>query len=124
MNLFEISFQELRLNRENEFSYIIRNILELFQKLETEPNTSFEREIVCEDISKIVLSEDTMEMSKKVLQSLEDKVDENYVKAVEIISRIHDISEKLKIPYDNYKTPVSSEENFYSTKDIDKVSYN
>jgi len=114
--------KELRLNRENEFSYIIRNILELFQKLETEPNTSFEREIVCEDISKIVLSEDTMEMSKKVLQSLEDKVDENYVKAVEIISRIHDISEKLKIPYDNYKTPVSSEENFYSTKDIDKLS--
>ena len=113
----------MRQNRENEFSYIIQNILELFQKLETEPNTSFEREIVCEDISKIILSGDTMEMSKKILQSLEDKVDENYVKAVEITSRIQDISEKLKIPYDDNKTPVSSQENFYSSKDIDKVSY-
>merc|ERR1711936_618904 len=114
--------KELRQNRENEFSYIIQNILELFQKLETEPNTSFEREIVCEDISKIILSGDTMEMSKKILQSLEDKVDENYVKAVEITSRIQDISEKLKIPYDDNKTPVSSQENFYSSKDIDKLS--
>ena len=92
--------------------------------METEPNTSFEREIVCEDISKIILSEEILEMSKKILQSLEDKVDENYVKAVEIISRIQDISEKLKIPYnDDKKAPVSSQENFYSSKDIDKVSY-
>ena len=87
-------------------------------RLEVEPNTTFEREIICEDVDKISLSQRTIELTKSVLDKLQEEVDENKIQALEMIERMKNISENLKIP--SSVTP--SPNDFYSATTISAVS--
>ena len=89
----------------------------MLEKLETEPNTTFEREIICEDIDKVILGENTMDNTKHVLERLQLEVNSNKSMAKDIIEKMQAIAQKLNVPCD----AIFNSDNFYSSKVITQV---
>lgn len=109
----------MRKIREKEFCDIKSQIISLLEKLETEPNTTFEREIICEDVDKVILGEKTMDNTKHVLERLQLEINSNTTMAKDIIERMQDIAQKLKVPCD----VIYNSDNFYSSKFITQVNF-
>jgi len=109
--------RQLRSKREDNFEKTARKIRELYEKLETEPRNSKERNLVCSNIGDLVLSEDTMDFIELILQGLETEVLSNEQAAEEIIESIVHISEKLNLPYD----AGSKKRELYSSKYINEL---
>lgn len=89
----------------------------MYEKLEIEPRNSRERDLVCNNVESLVLSQDTMEKVQLILRSLEDEMQCNYQVAREIIESIKKISEKLNLPCDL----ASKQHEFYSTRMIEEL---
>ena len=89
-------------------------IRSLYEKLEIEPRNSKERNLVCNGVDAIALSQDTMDYMQVILQGLETEVESNDQIAKEIIETIYDISEKLNLPCDIE----SKQRAFYSSRII------
>jgi len=69
-------------------------------------------------LDKITLSERTIELTKSVLDKLQEEVEENKIQALEMIERMRNISENLKIP----SSVTTSPNDFYSATTISAVS--
>jgi methylphosphotriester-DNA--protein-cysteine methyltransferase len=67
----------------------------LLESLELEPETSFERTIVCEEDSSIVLSEENLLRVSQMLTRLEQQAEANRKRAEELRSKIENIVAKL-----------------------------
>eukprot|EP00093_Oithona_nana_P011286 11286.XXX_371448_373447_1 [CDS] Oithona nana genome sequencing. len=106
------SLKELRSKREGEFEALTYEIRNLYEKLELEPRNSKERHIICDSIETIVLSSEILETTKSILQDLQDEMQTNKEAAIEILSKMTKISEKLNLPCDL----ASKKRDFYCTR--------
>ena len=102
----------MRSKREGEFEALTYEIRNLYEKLELEPRNSKERHIICDSIETIVLSSEILETTKSILQDLQDEMQTNKEAAIEILSKMTKISEKLNLPCDL----ASKKRDFYCTR--------
>ncbi|XP_061303454.1 protein regulator of cytokinesis 1 [Pezoporus flaviventris] len=84
--------------RREEFVSSKRQIILLMEELDHTPDTSFEREVVCEDEDAFCLSEDNIAALQHLLQQLEAQRSLNEAVCVELRSRILMLWERLQIP--------------------------
>ncbi|XP_065544006.1 protein regulator of cytokinesis 1 isoform X3 [Lathamus discolor] len=84
--------------RREEFVSRKRQIILLMEELDHTPDTSFEREVVCEDEDAFCLSEDNIAALQHLLQQLEAQRSLNEAVCAELRSRILVLWERLQIP--------------------------
>jgi len=85
----------LKVKRLGEFTETKLLIIQLLETLEMEPEGSFERTVVCEDDSSVILSEDTLSRIRATLARLEEQQEANRKRAEMYRDRIEAIIAKL-----------------------------
>ncbi|ROL52795.1 Protein regulator of cytokinesis 1 [Anabarilius grahami] len=84
--------------RHAEFVEMKRQITVLMEDLEQHPDTTFEKDAVCEDEDAFCLSVENISSLKVLLQQLESRKAESEALCVSIHSRIEELWEMLQIP--------------------------
>ncbi|XP_007235103.2 protein regulator of cytokinesis 1a isoform X1 [Astyanax mexicanus] len=86
--------------RHAEFVTIKRQIVLCMEDLDQMPDTSFERDVVCEDEEAFCLSTENITALKVLLNQLENRKAENEALCVSYRDRIGELWERLQIPQD------------------------
>ncbi|XP_075362639.1 uncharacterized protein LOC142411888 isoform X4 [Mycteria americana] len=84
--------------RREEFVSSKRQIILLMEELDHTPDTSFERDVVCEDEEAFCLSMDNIAALQNLLQQLEARRSLNEAVCTELRSRITALWERLQVP--------------------------
>ncbi|NWZ30568.1 PRC1 regulator, partial [Asarcornis scutulata] len=84
--------------RREEFVSIKRQVILCMEELDHTPDTSFEREVVCEDEEAFCLSTDNIAALQNLLQQLEARRSLNEAMCVELRSRITALWDRLQVP--------------------------
>ncbi|XP_072725255.1 uncharacterized protein [Ciconia boyciana] len=84
--------------RREEFVSSKRQIILLMEELDHTPDTSFERDVVCEDEEAFCLSMDNIAALQNLLQQLEARRSLNEAVCAELRSRIIALWERLQVP--------------------------
>ncbi|NXD38205.1 PRC1 regulator, partial [Copsychus sechellarum] len=92
------SLNSLKEQRQEEFVSNKRQIILLMEELDHTPDTSFERDVVCEDEKVFCLSKDNIMALQKLLQQLEAQRALNEAVCTELRARIVALWERLQIP--------------------------
>ncbi|XP_032926150.1 protein regulator of cytokinesis 1 isoform X2 [Catharus ustulatus] len=92
------SLNTLKEQRQEEFVSNKRQIILLMEELDHTPDTSFERDVVCEDEKVFCLSKDNIMALQKLLQQLEAQRALNEAVCTELRARILALWERLQIP--------------------------
>ncbi|XP_031419902.1 protein regulator of cytokinesis 1-like isoform X1 [Clupea harengus] len=87
-----------RSRRHAEFVGIKRQILCCMEDLELEPDTSFERDVVCEDEDAFCLSTDNISALQLLLSQLEKRKIENEALCASYRTRIQELWDRLQVP--------------------------
>ncbi|KAL2093334.1 hypothetical protein ACEWY4_010646 [Coilia grayii] len=87
-----------RNRRHAEFVSIKTQIISCMEDLEQEPDTSFERDVVCEDEDAFCLSTDNIAALQLLLSQLESRRAENEVLCGSYRARIQELWDRLQIP--------------------------
>ncbi|KAK7110254.1 hypothetical protein V1264_014161 [Littorina saxatilis] len=83
--------------RHKEFLHTKQKVVELCNEMDYDPETSFERDLICEDGEAFQLSTENMESLKNVLHDLERK-NHNLVQQVkDLWARIHSLWDRLEL---------------------------
>ncbi|XP_023801774.1 protein regulator of cytokinesis 1 isoform X2 [Cyanistes caeruleus] len=92
------SLNTLKEQRREEFVSNKRQIILLMEELDHTPDTSFERDVVCEDEEAFCLSKDNIVALQNLLQQLEARRALNEAVCAELRTRIIALWERLQIP--------------------------
>ncbi|NWZ36882.1 PRC1 regulator, partial [Brachypodius atriceps] len=92
------SLNTLKEQRREEFVTSKHQIIVLMEELEHTPDTSFERDVVCEDEEVFCLSKDNIVALQNLLQQLECQRALNEAVCEQLRARIIALWERLKIP--------------------------
>ncbi|NXO76864.1 PRC1 regulator, partial [Sitta europaea] len=92
------SLNTLKEQRREEFVSNKRQIILLMEELDHTPDTSFERDVVCEDEEAFCLSKDNITALQNLLQQLEARRALNEAVCAELRARITALWERLQIP--------------------------
>ncbi|KAM4766676.1 protein regulator of cytokinesis 1 isoform 2-T2 [Cyanocitta cristata] len=92
------SLNTLKEQRREEFVSNKRQIILLMEELDHTPDTSFERDVVCEDEEAFCLSKDNIVALQNLLQQLEARRALNEAVCTELRARIVALWERLQIP--------------------------
>ncbi|NWX31375.1 PRC1 regulator, partial [Notiomystis cincta] len=92
------SLNALKEQRREEFVSNRRQIILLMEELDHTPDTSFERDVVCEDEEAFCLSKDNIAALQDLLQQLEARRALNEAVCAELRSRIVALWDRLHIP--------------------------
>uniref|UniRef100_A0A8C0GUY8 Protein regulator of cytokinesis 1 n=1 Tax=Chelonoidis abingdonii TaxID=106734 RepID=A0A8C0GUY8_CHEAB len=84
--------------RREEFISVKRQIILCMEELDHVPDTSFERDVVCEDEDAFCLSTENIAALKELLQQLETRRALNEAVCSELRSRIVELWDRLKVP--------------------------
>ncbi|XP_071946769.1 protein regulator of cytokinesis 1-like isoform X2 [Antedon mediterranea] len=84
-------------NRQSIFSSTKKEIVSLFENLEQGPNTSFEREVLCEEEDTFQLSLANLEALKQLRNDLEITEKENEILAHELYDKIKSLWKRLRV---------------------------
>ncbi|KAM6342374.1 protein regulator of cytokinesis 1-like [Podargus strigoides] len=84
--------------RREEFMSRKRQIILLMEELDHTPDTSFERDVVCEDEECFCLSTDNIAALQTLLQQLEARRSRNEAVCTDLRSRIVALWERLQVP--------------------------
>eukprot|EP00063_Salmo_salar_P006661 XP_013981496.1 PREDICTED: protein regulator of cytokinesis 1-like isoform X1 [Salmo salar] len=84
--------------RHGEFVGIKRQIIVCMEELDQLPDTSFERDVVCEDEEAFCLSNDNIAALQLLLGQLEDRKTENELVCSSYRSKIQELWERLQVP--------------------------
>ncbi|XP_032050653.1 protein regulator of cytokinesis 1 isoform X2 [Aythya fuligula] len=84
--------------RREQFVSIKRQVILCMEELDHTPDTSFEREVVCEDEEAFCLSTDNIAALQNLLQQLEARRSLNEAVCVELRSRITALWDRLQVP--------------------------
>ncbi|OXB77589.1 UNVERIFIED_CONTAM: hypothetical protein H355_002898, partial [Colinus virginianus] len=95
-HLASLSAEKAR--RHEEFVSIKRQVILCMEELEHSPDTSFERDVVCEDEENFCLSTDNIANLQSLLQQLEARRALNEAMCAELRSRITELWERLQVP--------------------------
>jgi len=85
------------LARMKEVEHLRDNIIKLYETLDIEPRTEFEREIACESLDRFVLSTKNIESVTRVQVELEDRLKANQREVCECIDKIDALYERLQM---------------------------
>lgn len=88
--------QSLRSKRFAVFSETKLAVITLLEELEAEPDTTFERNVVCEDDDSFVLSASNLQALDEVHKKLERKIEENKITANDLRKTIFRLMDKLQ----------------------------
>lgn len=91
------SLEDTLLNRMKEVEHIRDSIIKLYETLETEPSTDFEREIICESLDRFVLSAKNVENVSRIHADLEDRLKSNQREVCECVEKIDALYERLQM---------------------------
>ncbi|NXN85880.1 PRC1 regulator, partial [Bombycilla garrulus] len=92
------SLNSLKEQRREEFVTNKRQIILLMEELDHTPDTSFERDVVCEEEEAFCLSQDNILALQNLLQQLEARRALNEAVCAELRTRIEALWERLQIP--------------------------
>ncbi|XP_065590231.1 protein regulator of cytokinesis 1 isoform X2 [Cyrtonyx montezumae] len=95
-HLASLSAEKAR--RQEEFVSIKRQVILCMEELEHSPDTSFERDVVCEDEEAFCLSTDNIANLQSLLQQLEARQALNEATCAELRARITELWERLQVP--------------------------
>ncbi|XP_016350728.1 protein regulator of cytokinesis 1-like [Sinocyclocheilus anshuiensis] len=84
--------------RHNEFVTLKKQIILCMDDLEQLPETSFEKDVVCEDEESFCLSKENIDSLKVLLHQLESRKTENERVCGSYREKIHELWERLQIP--------------------------
>uniref|UniRef100_A0A674B3R8 Protein regulator of cytokinesis 1 n=1 Tax=Salmo trutta TaxID=8032 RepID=A0A674B3R8_SALTR len=84
--------------RHGEFVGIKRQIILCMEELDQLPDTSFERDVVCEDEEAFCLSSDNITALQLLLGQLEDRKTENELVCSSYRTKIQELWERLQVP--------------------------
>ncbi|XP_024296443.2 protein regulator of cytokinesis 1 isoform X1 [Oncorhynchus tshawytscha] len=84
--------------RHGEFVGIKRQIIVCMEELDQLPDTSFERDVVCEDEEAFCLSSDNITALQLLLGQLEDRKTENELVCSSYRAKIQELWERLQVP--------------------------
>ncbi|NWS71144.1 PRC1 regulator, partial [Crotophaga sulcirostris] len=84
--------------RQQEFVSYKQQIILLMEELDHTPDTSFEREVVCEDEEAFCLSRDNIAALRVLLQQLQSQRSRNEAVCAELRSRIAALWDRLQVP--------------------------
>lgn len=116
-----ISTQEQTLaSRKSEVEQVRDNIIKLYAELETEPSTEMEREFVCENLDRFLLSTKNIELVNRIYVNLEDQLKANQKLVMECIEKIDSLYERLTLDA-NTKFQFLAENQGHSTTVINSL---
>ncbi|OBS60721.1 hypothetical protein A6R68_08187, partial [Neotoma lepida] len=110
LNLFRqrvATLKETKESRHEQFVNIKKQIILCMEELEHTPDTSFERDVVCEDESAFCLSLENIATLQKLLQQLEVKKSKNEAECEGLRAQIRELWDRLQIPEEE-KEPVAA----------------
>ncbi|XP_059083694.1 protein regulator of cytokinesis 1-like [Tigriopus californicus] len=87
--------QTLKNQRSAQFSDMKLAIIDLLERLEAEPNTTFERTLVCENDAAFILSTPNLQSVKDMLRRLEERLAANRDHAQNLREKIYSLIRKL-----------------------------
>ncbi|XP_039714125.1 protein regulator of cytokinesis 1 isoform X2 [Pteropus medius] len=92
------ALRETKACRREEFVDIKRQIILCMEELDHTPDTSFERDVVCEDEDAFCLSLDNIATLQKLLRQLEMQKSQNEAACEDLRARIRELWDRLQIP--------------------------
>ncbi|XP_073655964.1 protein regulator of cytokinesis 1 isoform X3 [Tursiops truncatus] len=92
------TLRETKASRHEEFVRIKRQIILCMEELEHTPDTSFERDVVCEDEDAFCLSLENIATLQKLLQQLEMRKSQNEAVCEGLRAQIRELWDRLQIP--------------------------
>ncbi|KAM7048588.1 protein regulator of cytokinesis 1 isoform 5-T5 [Molossus nigricans] len=92
------TLRETKVSRREEFVNIKRQIILCMEELEHTPDTSFERDVVCEDEDAFCLSLENIAALQKLLQQLEMRKSQNEAVCEGLRAQIRELWDRLQIP--------------------------
>ncbi|XP_068847326.1 protein regulator of cytokinesis 1 isoform X4 [Capricornis sumatraensis] len=92
------TLRETKASRREEFVNIKRQIILCMEELEHMPDTSFERDVVCEDEEAFCLSLENIATLQKLLRQLEVRKSQNEAVCEGLRAQIRELWDRLQIP--------------------------
>ncbi|XP_006867199.1 PREDICTED: protein regulator of cytokinesis 1 [Chrysochloris asiatica] len=92
------TLQETKTSRREEFVSIKRQIILCMEELDHTPDTSFERDVVCEDEDAFCLSLENITALQKLLRQLEMRKSQNEAMCEGLRAQIRELWDRLQIP--------------------------
>ncbi|XP_061035903.1 protein regulator of cytokinesis 1 isoform X2 [Eubalaena glacialis] len=92
------TLRETKASRREEFVNIKRQIILCMEELEHTPDTSFERDVVCEDEDAFCLSLENIATLQKLLRQLEMRKSQNEAVCEGLRAQIRELWDRLQIP--------------------------
>ncbi|XP_006152887.1 protein regulator of cytokinesis 1 isoform X2 [Tupaia chinensis] len=92
------TLRETKASRREEFVNIKRQIVLCMEELEHTPDTSFERDVVCEDEDAFCLSLENIATLQKLLRQLEMRKSQNEAVCEGLRAQIRELWDRLQIP--------------------------
>merc|ERR1719228_2766500 len=89
--------EDEKFTREELFIELKESVVKLYEELEEEPVSDFEREIACEDADRFILSSANLGLVKDVLKSLQTQVKNNQKQHMMYVDKIESLYERLKM---------------------------
>ncbi|XP_030646555.1 protein regulator of cytokinesis 1a [Chanos chanos] len=93
-----LTLSQEKVRRHAEFVGIKRQIIACMEELEQVPDTSFERDVVCEDEEAFCLSTDNITALKVLLAQLESRKADTEALCQSLRGRIQELWERLQVP--------------------------
>ncbi|XP_069899396.1 protein regulator of cytokinesis 1 isoform X4 [Dipodomys merriami] len=97
------ALRQTKNSRHEEFVNIKRQIILCMEELEHTPDTSFERDVVCEDEDAFCLSLENIATLQKLLQQLEMRKSQNEALCEGLRGQIRELWDRLQIPEEERK---------------------
>jgi len=89
--------EEEKFTRLEQYVKLKETILSLFNELETEPATDFEREVACEDTDRFVLSTANLTSVGGIVKKLEEEKTRNMRTTMEAVEKLDSLYERLQL---------------------------
>lgn len=114
--------KNLKKERSVSFDNLKSEILSLYEEMETEPNTTIERRLICGAKDEILLSSTNLNMMEKMLCTLHNNFEDNKTKITKSMERIDVLCNRLNIDDNERKKYLSNNHTGYSSRLVKEVS--
>merc|ERR1719273_2101345 len=101
--------KNLKKSRSSQFERAKGKILELYDELEAEPNTTFERRIICGQNEDFIYSTTNMNTIEKMLGTLQNQLEKNREMMIKMLQRIKVLCSRLSFETEKRKEYLPSD---------------
>lgn len=115
--------QTLKIDRAQKFESIKSQILELYEELQTEPNSTLERRLICGQNDEVSLSSANLNMMEKMLWKLQNNLEDNKIKIKQSMERIEVLCSRLNLDEIERKKYILNNFSGFSGQVVKEVSF-